>query len=83
MSEREVVTLEFDSDAVQAAKTKGLDLSGVLLEALYRKIPTHHAEQRAALARTWLEENRGAVEAYNRMIEQDGFVFFSDGARTF
>jgi len=44
MSEREIVTLELDSDAVQAAKTTGLDLSAVLLEALYRKIPTLHAE---------------------------------------
>jgi post-segregation antitoxin (ccd killing protein) len=82
MSEREIVTLELDSDSVQAAKTKGLDLSDVLLEALYRKIPTLHAEERVALARMWLEENRSAIEAYNRMIEQDRFVF-SDGARTF
>jgi post-segregation antitoxin (ccd killing protein) len=33
-------------------------------------------------ARAWLEKNRSAIDAYNRMIEQDGFVF-SDGARTF
>ena len=38
MSEREIVTLELDTDAVRAAKTAGLDLSAVPLEALYRKI---------------------------------------------
>ena len=82
MGKREMVALELDSEAIAAAKAAGLDLSAVLLEALHRKLPTLHAEERAALARTWLEENRSAIEAYNRMIEQDGFVF-SDGARTF
>ena len=82
MGKREKVALELDSEAIAAAKAAGLDLSTVLLEALHRKLPTLHAEERAALARIWLEENRSAIEAYNRMIEQDGFVF-SDGARTF
>ena len=82
MGKREKIALELDSEAIAAAKAAGLDLSTVLLEALHRKLPTLHAEERAVLARTWLEENRSAIEAYNRMIEQDGFVF-SDGARTF
>jgi antitoxin CcdA len=82
MGKREKVALELDSEAIAAAKAAGLDLSAVLLEALHRKLPTLHAEERAARARTWLEENRSAIQAYNRMIEQDGFVF-SDGARTF
>jgi post-segregation antitoxin (ccd killing protein) len=82
MSEREIVTLELDSDAVQAAKTEGLDLSAVLLEALYRKIPTLHAERRAEQGRRWLEENKEAIESVNRRVEKDGFVF-SDNARTF
>jgi antitoxin CcdA len=82
MRKRETVTLELDSDAVEAAQANGLDLATVLLEALYRKIPTLHAEERAEKARRWLEDNREAIESYNRKIESDGFVF-SDGARTF
>jgi antitoxin CcdA len=82
MRKRETVTLELDSEAVQAAQAKGLDLATVLLEALYRKIPTLHAEERAEQGRRWLQENREAIESYNRRVESDGFVF-SDGARTF
>jgi post-segregation antitoxin (ccd killing protein) len=82
MHKRQTVTLELDSDAVQAAQAKGLDLATVLWEALYRKIPTLHAEERAEQARRWLEENKEAIESHNRRVESDGFVF-SDGARTF
>ena len=82
MSEREIVTLELDTDAVRAAKTAGLDLSAVPLEALYRKIPMLHAEKRAEQGRRWLEENKEAIESMNRRVEKDGFVF-SDNARTF
>jgi antitoxin CcdA len=82
MGKREKVALELDSEAIAAAQAAGLDLSAVLLEALHRKLPTLHAEERAARARAWREENRSAIEAYNLIIEQDGFVF-SDGARTF
>src|SRR5882672_11223570 len=62
MGKREKVALELDSEAIAAAKAAGLDLSTVFLEALHRKLPTLHAEERAALARTWLEENRSAIE---------------------
>ena len=79
---REKVALELDTEAIRAAEAAGLDLSEVLLEALYRKIPTLHAEERAERARQWLEQNREAIESLNRLIEKDGFVF-SDGARTF
>ena len=76
------VVLELDSEAVQAAEAAGLNLSTVLLEALYRKLPNLHAEQRQELGRRWFEENREAIEAINRRVEENGFVF-SDGARTF
>ncbi len=79
---REKVALELDTEAIRAAEAAGLDLSEVLLEALYRKIPTLDAEERAERARQWLEQNREAIESLNRLIEKDGFVF-SDGARTF
>jgi len=82
MGARETVTLELDSEAVAAAQAAGLDLAAVLLEALHRRIPTLHAAERAARGEAWLEENRSAIEGYNRMIEHDGFVF-TDGARRF
>jgi antitoxin CcdA len=82
MTKREQVALELDIEAIAAAEAAGLDLSAVLLEALHRKIPTLHVKERAEQARSWLEENRSAIEAYNRMIEEDGFAF-SDDARTF
>jgi antitoxin CcdA len=80
MGER--VTLELDAESIAAAKAAGIDLSQLLVDALRRRLPNLHAAERAKLARQWQEENRGAIEAYNRMIEQDGFVF-SDGVRTF
>lgn len=82
MGKREKISLELDGEAVAAATAAGLDLSAVLLEALYRKLPELHAQERAEKARRWLEENRAGIESYNRMIEADGYVF-SDGARTF
>jgi post-segregation antitoxin (ccd killing protein) len=82
MRKRELVTLLLESDAIEAAQANGLDLSAVLLEALYRKIPTLHAEKRAEQGRRWFEENREAITSYNRLVEGDGFVF-SDNGRTF
>jgi antitoxin CcdA len=80
MGER--VTIELDSESIAAAKAAGIDLSRLLIEALRRRLPNLHAAERAELARKWQEENREAIEAYNKMVEQDGFVF-SDGVRTF
>jgi antitoxin CcdA len=80
MGER--VTVELDAESIAAAKAAGIDLSQLLVDALRRRLPNLHAAERAKLARQWQEENREAIEAYNRMIEQDGFVF-SDGVRTF
>ena len=51
MGKREKVALELDSEVVAAAEAAGLDLSAVLLEALHRNIPTHHAEERAVRAK--------------------------------
>jgi antitoxin CcdA len=76
------VTLELDAESIAAAKAAGIDLSQLLVDALRRRLPNLHAADRAKLARQWQEENREAIEAYNRMIELDGFVF-SDGVRTF
>lgn len=80
MGER--VTIELDAESIAAAKAADIDLSKLLVEALRRRLPSLHAAERAELARQWQEQNREAIEAYNRMIEEDGYVF-SDGVRTF
>ena len=80
MGER--VTIELDEEAIVAARAANVDLSELLIQALRRRLPNLHAAQRMELNRQWQRENREAIEAYNRMIEADGFVF-SDGARAF
>jgi antitoxin CcdA len=80
MGER--ITIELDAESIAAAKAAGVDLSKLLVEALRRRLPNLHASERAELNRRWQEDNRAAIEAYNQMIEEDGYVF-SDGARTF
>jgi antitoxin CcdA len=81
MGER--VTVELDAELIAAANEAGIDLSRLLVEALRRRLPPKLSNtEREAEAKKWYEENKEAVDAYNRMIEEDGFVF-SDGARTF
>lgn len=81
MGKPEKVSIELDSEAVEAAAAAGLDLSQVLTEALRRRLPALHAEERERVAREWYEENKEAVDWYNRYIEEHGL--FSDGFRTF
>mgnify|MGYP001427527160 CR=1 FL=1 len=78
----EGVTIELDAESIAAAKAAGIDLAQLLVEALRRRLPNLHAAERAELARRWQEENREAIDAYKKMIEEDGYVF-SDGVRTF
>ena len=80
MSER--VTIELDARELAAARAAGIDLSQLLTEALRRRLPQLSAFQRQDAARKWYEENKEAVDAYNKIIAADGFLF-SDGARTF
>jgi|SRR3954464_12432769 len=80
MGERVIV--ELDAESIEAAREAGIDLSELLVHALRRRLPKLHAGEREAEARKWYEENKEAVDATNKMIEEDGFVF-SDGVRTF
>jgi antitoxin CcdA len=80
MGER--VTIELDAESIAAAKAANVDLSELVVQALRRRLPNLHAAQQAELIHKWQDENREAIEAYNRMIETDGFVF-SDGVRAF
>jgi antitoxin CcdA len=80
MGER--VTIELDEEAIAAARAANVNLSELLIQALRRCLPNLHTAQRAELNRKWQQENREAIEAYNRMIEADRFIF-SDGVRAF
>jgi post-segregation antitoxin (ccd killing protein) len=76
------ITLELDEESIAAAREAGIDLSQLLAEALRRRLPKLRAVENQDAARQWYEENKDAIDAYNTMIEVDGFLF-SDGARTF
>jgi antitoxin CcdA len=62
------VNLSIDETLLNEAKAQGLNLSAVLERAL--------AGERAA---RWLRDNREAIEAYNRDVEERGV--WSDGWR--
>jgi antitoxin CcdA len=79
MNER--ITVELDSASIAAAKEAGIDLSQLLREALRRRLPHLHAEDREAAARQWYEENKEAVDSINKFIEEHGL--WSDGGRQF
>ncbi|WP_257310072.1 type II toxin-antitoxin system CcdA family antitoxin [Geothrix fuzhouensis] len=74
MASKKAVNLSLDSDLLRQARELGLNLSSVAEEALTYAVSVRLAER-------WAEENRAAVEAYNRRIEAQGV--FSDGLRTF
>ena len=76
------VTIALDEDVIAAAEQAGVDLSEVLSRALRRSLPQLQDRERNAADAKWQEENRDAIEAVNRIIEEDGFVF-PDGARMF
>ena len=53
---------------LEDARALDINLSATLEKAL-------EAEVRARKRARWLEENREAIEAYNRRIERDGMLF--------
>lgn len=63
-----------NSDLLAKAKALKINLSATLESALADLV---NAKQRER----WKEENRAAIDAYNRLVEQQGS--FSDDARTF
>ncbi|HJW44786.1 MAG TPA: type II toxin-antitoxin system CcdA family antitoxin [Geothrix sp.] len=74
MASKKAVNLSLDGDLLKEARDLGLNLSGVAEEAIAYAVKARQAER-------WAEENRVAIEAYNRRIEAQGV--FSDGVRTF
>jgi antitoxin CcdA len=66
--------VSIDKKLLEEAREKNLKLSPILEEALRRRLK----EERAA---RWLEENRKAIDAYNKEVDEHGV--FSDGVRSF
>jgi antitoxin CcdA len=79
MTRRVIVSLE--EDVAVAAEQAGVDLSDVLSRALRRSLPQLQDKERAASDEEWRKENREAIEAINRFIDEHGL--FSDGIRMF
>jgi len=66
--------LSINADLLQQAKQLNINLSQTLERHLAEVVRQVQRSQ-------WQEENRGAIEEYNRRIETDGA--FSDGLRRF
>lgn len=62
---RKPVNLSLDTGIVAAAREFGINMSRVTEDALHRAT-------RAAQAQQWLDENRSALEDYNRWYEEQG-----------
>ncbi|WP_439124075.1 type II toxin-antitoxin system CcdA family antitoxin [Marivita sp.] len=62
---RKSTSLSLDADLIARAKNAGVNLSRAAEAGI-------EDEVRKTEAARWAEENREAIEAYNRRIEQDG-----------
>lgn len=71
---KRATNLSIRADLVEEARALGINLSHTLEVALA-------AEVKKAREKQWLEENRAAIEAYNREIAEYGL--WSDGLRQF
>ena len=71
---KKAANLTVRADLLEEARTYKINLSQTLEAAL-------QVELKKEKERRWLEENRAAIEAYNRHIERDGL--WSDGMRLF
>jgi antitoxin CcdA len=71
---KKAVTLRLDGELLRLGKELGLDLSSLAEEALAGAV-------KAKLGQQWMEENAGAIEAYNQRVETHRV--FSDKVRTF
>ena len=71
---KKAVNLSIDAELLAKAKQLDLNLSATFEQVLREK--TREYERRR-----WVEENRDAIEAFNRRIERDGI--WSDGLRRF
>ncbi|MGM8226975.1 type II toxin-antitoxin system CcdA family antitoxin [Cellvibrio sp. ARAG 10.3] len=66
--------LSINSDLLKKAKELDINLSAALEQVLAERLKTKQTQE-------WLENNRQAIAAYNKSIEESGV--FSDGLRSF
>ncbi|MDA3949496.1 MAG: type II toxin-antitoxin system CcdA family antitoxin [Spirochaeta sp.] len=66
--------VSIESALLEEARSRGIKLSPLLEEAIREKVRQEQADQ-------WREENRKAIQAYNREVREHGS--FSDGLRSF
>ena len=71
---KKAVNVSINSDLLRRAREMKINLSRTLEETLERLL-------REERARRWKEENRDAMEAFNRWVEEHGV--FSDRLRQF
>jgi post-segregation antitoxin (ccd killing protein) len=71
MAKKRKISLSIDSDLLQRAETKGVDLDDALENAL-RRYGCEDPVIADARAAKWREENRAATEQSNRHIEKYG-----------
>ncbi|MBA4226360.1 MAG: acetoacetyl-CoA synthase [Hyphomonas sp.] len=74
MTRKTRVSVTIDEALVAKAKAAGINLSAVAEEAI-------RFETRAEEMRRWAEENRAALQAKARLVEDEGL--WSDGLRLF
>lgn len=71
---KKAVNLSIDAELLAEAKASGTNLSALLEMALEREL-------RERLHQKWRDENREAIEAYNKFVEEHGLL--SDEWRSF
>jgi antitoxin CcdA len=71
---RKPVNLTVNQDLLASARQYKLNLSKILEESLVKELKTRWQND-------WLNENKGAICAYNKRIAKHGV--FSDGIRRF
>lgn len=74
MASKVRVNLTLDAALVAQAKAVGVNLSAVAEEAI-------RLQTRAEESRRWIEQNRSALEAKAKLVEEQGL--WSDGLRLF
>lgn len=71
---KKATNLSINADLLRQARELNINLSQTLEQHLAEIV-------REARRQQWLEENKGAIDAYNQRIESQGV--FSDGLRQF
>jgi len=68
------INISVSTELLNKARELGINLSQTLEQRLVELV-------REAEAQTWLEKNRGAIDAFNKRVKRDGI--WSDGLRNY